>query len=229
MIEKTSTLLRESDIFYIEQNIKHSRECVDGMLVKHREWITVEKVVVKGCNKCGKRLGGPSMSKIQSLNINFPWGSTFENTSWQFELCDECIKELVVSFVGVPQGFGGRYHGDGIMENIGQEQQKHGSTCAQRCCTRCRYGITAITRPMQHGQRRTQSDNWLTLKRPTKHGPSVSRCMVSLQPGMLNWLRRRRKLSRFALLKSSKRRLYIVSFSKWLLLSCLGNTGAALL
>ena len=94
------------------------------MLVKHREWITVEKVVVKGCNKCGKRLGGPSMSKIQSLNINFPWGSTFENTSWQFEMCDECLCELVKTFVGVPQGCGGRYHGDGIMENIGQEQHQ---------------------------------------------------------------------------------------------------------
>ena len=56
------------------------------------------------CNKCGKkfnneRIGNP----ITEIEINFGYGSKYDNQKWVFDLCDECIYELTNDFKIKPE------------------------------------------------------------------------------------------------------------------------------
>jgi len=50
------------------------------------------------CNKCGE-VFEPHDDKIQSFNLQLGYHN------WQYELCDDCIVDMVRSFLIVPSGF----------------------------------------------------------------------------------------------------------------------------
>ncbi|MFD0712284.1 hypothetical protein [Paenibacillus sp. GCM10027626] len=83
-----------------------------------REITRLEQVVVSSsivCNKCGKQaMYRPLPDKtakdeqqiqMQSFECSFGYSSRYDNENWSFELCEECLLELVRSFKLVPQGF----------------------------------------------------------------------------------------------------------------------------
>lgn len=94
-----------------------------------REYTEVKKVEVElerrlstvTCNKCGvseDRSDGNCNSEygdyydtgyddtFASFETNFGYGSRYDNEHWSFDLCEECLTELVKTFVVVPDGFG---------------------------------------------------------------------------------------------------------------------------
>ena len=92
-----------------------------------REYIEVEKVEVElerrlsavTCNKCGvseDRSGGNCEDyygdkygyddNFARFETNFGYGSRYDNENWSFDLCEDCLTELVKTFKVVPTGFG---------------------------------------------------------------------------------------------------------------------------
>ena len=55
------------------------------------------------CNKCGKRVD--DSSRIQSISLDFGYGSDFDNDNWSFELCEDCLLCMVKEFKFIPDGF----------------------------------------------------------------------------------------------------------------------------
>jgi hypothetical protein len=66
------------------------------------------------CNKCGttQDLFGEDYERewqaneFQSLSCYFGYGSRYDMESWQFDLCEDCLTELIKTFKFVPSGFG---------------------------------------------------------------------------------------------------------------------------
>jgi hypothetical protein len=66
------------------------------------------------CNKCGKEevLSGEKFqrevqsNKFQSFDCSFGYGSNYDMENWEFDLCEDCLEEIVKSFKIVPDGFG---------------------------------------------------------------------------------------------------------------------------
>jgi hypothetical protein len=75
---------------------------------------TVEEVVMNHklisvtCNKCSKRSTdeGYGHKSFQEFNTSFGYGSRYDSQNWSFDLCDDCLTELIQSFKIVPTGFG---------------------------------------------------------------------------------------------------------------------------
>ena len=63
---------------------------------------TIIKTVVKSitCNCCGKTISGnlENMADITNLNISFGYGSRFDNTTWDMDICDDCLELWVATF-----------------------------------------------------------------------------------------------------------------------------------
>ena len=65
------------------------------------------------CNKCGtsKELTGDEYerewqsNKFQSMHNSFGYGSSFDNEIWRYDLCEECLVEIVKTFKHLPDGF----------------------------------------------------------------------------------------------------------------------------
>lgn len=65
------------------------------------------------CNKCGKEevLTADDYQKewqaneFQSFSCYFGYGSRYDMESWEFDLCEECLTELIKTFKIVPDGF----------------------------------------------------------------------------------------------------------------------------
>jgi hypothetical protein len=66
------------------------------------------------CNKCGKEkiLSGEKFqrevqaNKFQSFDCSFGYGSHYDMENWEFDLCEDCLEEIVKTFKIVPDGFG---------------------------------------------------------------------------------------------------------------------------
>lgn len=54
---------------------------------------------MKTCNNCGC-----ITRQIQEINLKFSYGS-FDNQTWNFNLCDNCIGDMVEGFERPPEGF----------------------------------------------------------------------------------------------------------------------------
>ena len=52
------------------------------------------------CNKCGQEF-----KYTTDMIASFSYGSRFDMETWEFNICDDCIKELMQTFVVVPRGF----------------------------------------------------------------------------------------------------------------------------
>lgn len=80
------------------------------IIEKHNEYI--EKSVT--CNKCGKLkvLEGEDYTRewqaneFQSMHCSFGYGSGYDQERWQFDLCEDCLTDIVREFKIVPDGFG---------------------------------------------------------------------------------------------------------------------------
>lgn len=66
------------------------------------------------CNKCGNEAeqGENHMSEgflwneqFKNIELSFGYLSKFDNETWKFTLCEECILDMVKTFKYVPQGF----------------------------------------------------------------------------------------------------------------------------
>jgi len=63
------------------------------------------------CNKCGKNQEledefDLEINKFQTINLSFGYGSKYDMEYWNFDLCEECVTDLVKSFKYAPNGFG---------------------------------------------------------------------------------------------------------------------------
>lgn len=73
-----------------------------------QETVTNQRIVKVICNKCGDKSTEEDydFERFQEFSISFGYGSRYDSEHWRFDLCDECLTELVRSFKVVPQGFG---------------------------------------------------------------------------------------------------------------------------
>lgn len=66
------------------------------------------------CNKCGKtkKLYGEDYKKaweaeeFKSFSCSFGYGSKFDTENWIFDLCEDCLEDIVNTFKIKPEGFG---------------------------------------------------------------------------------------------------------------------------
>lgn len=81
--------------------------------VELKEYVT--KATQVGCNKCGitTQLSDEdeinnewSRDEFQEFNCSFGYGSRYDSQRWSFDLCDDCLTELIKTFKHVPDGFG---------------------------------------------------------------------------------------------------------------------------
>jgi hypothetical protein len=63
---------------YIEtEHVVNRKECIEAF-----------------CNKCGESKGDAT-----EMSLYFGYGSSFDMQKWSFDLCDDCVSEIVNSFV----------------------------------------------------------------------------------------------------------------------------------
>lgn len=71
----------------------------------------VEKDSIIECNKCGKRCDLENMEfsfdidMLHEFLVSFGYGSSYDMESWGFDLCEDCLLELIKTFKIVPEGF----------------------------------------------------------------------------------------------------------------------------
>jgi len=57
------------------------------------------------CNKCGKSIVRSYSEDFKTINLDFGYESSFDGEYWSFDLCDDCLEDLVRTFKYVPSGF----------------------------------------------------------------------------------------------------------------------------
>ena len=80
---------------------------------KDEEIVVNQKLTSISCNKCGTNssyaMNGEQlhdMEEFQEFNTSFGYGSRYDMERWSFDLCDDCLTELIKSFRIAPNGFG---------------------------------------------------------------------------------------------------------------------------
>lgn len=75
--------------------------------------VNKEKLTEICCNKCGRATKFEddsdtdySINEYQTINVGFGYGSRFDMQSWSFELCEDCLVDLLKTFKYSPSGFG---------------------------------------------------------------------------------------------------------------------------
>lgn len=77
-----------------------------------QEEVISETVV---CNLCGREFRNPLNknsfegytwdSQLHSFAITFPFYSKFDNDTWEFDVCEDCLHEWVKNFWILPKGY----------------------------------------------------------------------------------------------------------------------------
>lgn len=77
------------------------REYETKEVLKQEEYVT--KII---CNRCNNE-GQPTEfeDEIKNISINFSYESPHDGQTWHFDLCEECIVDIVKQFKHVPEGF----------------------------------------------------------------------------------------------------------------------------
>lgn len=57
----------------------------------------IEVEIRRTCNKCGKYVE-EDLDTITPLCFTFEYGSNHDFEQWSFDLCDECLEEIVREF-----------------------------------------------------------------------------------------------------------------------------------
>jgi hypothetical protein len=96
------------------------KEVTKTQIVTETKDVVVSRTVC--CNKCGESYVQKTQyandydpndytnehfweAEIHEFNVGFGYGSKYDMESWQFDLCDDCLTDLVKSFRVVPNGF----------------------------------------------------------------------------------------------------------------------------
>ena len=69
--------------------------------LRTEEVVTIQEVVAEIiCNCCGKTIDAEHTigSDINSFKIHFGYGSRFDMTSWEMDICDDCLEAWVKTF-----------------------------------------------------------------------------------------------------------------------------------
>lgn len=80
---------------------------------EYRETKKVEKQIEEvsaACNKCGKKFEKNKSdlcwdAQLHNFGVSGGYGSEYDMESFDFDLCEECVNELVKTFMIVPNGF----------------------------------------------------------------------------------------------------------------------------
>ena len=70
--------------------------------------ITEYETVEFGCNRCGKlEQNADSFTEngFHNFGVNFGYGSKYDTDQWEFDLCEDCLFEVVKDFKVAPSGF----------------------------------------------------------------------------------------------------------------------------
>ncbi|WP_137743412.1 hypothetical protein [Robertmurraya siralis] len=99
------------------------------MRISHYKTITETREKETGytaiCNMCGKENifeeNDDSLNDdTQHIELHFGYGSKFDMERWSFDLCDDCLIEIVKQFKYVPEGF----YEDSSLNLTPEEHQK---------------------------------------------------------------------------------------------------------
>lgn len=81
-------------------------------IAKETKEIVLEHVTHVSCDRCGKTVensGKPAdviaIQMIHDFAIRFNYGSEFDNDTWRFDICEDCLLDYVATFRHAPQGF----------------------------------------------------------------------------------------------------------------------------
>ena len=82
-------------------------------IIKRKEVIIKHRIVheEKTCNKCGKTFTKKDEKDlcydgaIQNIKIDFGYGSDFDGSTWDMDICDECLFEFAKQCRHEPEGF----------------------------------------------------------------------------------------------------------------------------
>lgn len=77
------------------------------------EKITIDSELVKvTCNKCGDKNIEEEYDyeRFSEISLSFGYGSMYDSEHWSFDLCGNCLTDLVRTFKHVPDGFGEDNH-----------------------------------------------------------------------------------------------------------------------
>lgn len=63
------------------------------------------------CNKCGKTTESSKGNKLdifqeylfQSFSLHFGYGSKFDEETWKFDICEDCLEQFVNTFAIKPE------------------------------------------------------------------------------------------------------------------------------
>lgn len=55
------------------------------------------------CNKCGLDTSYTGHGLFHKIDLYFPFGSKLYGKDWTFDLCDDCIVDMVESFMYQPE------------------------------------------------------------------------------------------------------------------------------
>jgi len=75
-------------------------------ITKYTETIEKTETISITCNRCGKTEEGEHVeysSDIQQQRFDFGYGSTMDGTEMKFDLCDNCVKEIISEFIHQPE------------------------------------------------------------------------------------------------------------------------------
>lgn len=83
------------------------------MKESHYKTVTIEKETsyTHTCNNCGKGVNIKSDTSeewtddIKNFHVDFGYESHFDGEKWSFDLCEECLVNLIKQFKHVPDGF----------------------------------------------------------------------------------------------------------------------------
>lgn len=73
-----------------------------------KETAVKRRLVNVTCNKCGDQSTEEEYDneKFSEFSASFGYGSKYDSERWGFDLCDDCLTDLVKTFKHVPDGFG---------------------------------------------------------------------------------------------------------------------------
>lgn len=55
------------------------------------------------CNKCGKSFKPDFGQDMQKIELHFGYESKYDTDRWTFDLCDECILDIIKTFKHIPE------------------------------------------------------------------------------------------------------------------------------
>jgi hypothetical protein len=73
-----------------------------------REVTKFENVVISNtvtCNKCGNTIEPNTSENMSSISLGFGYWSKFDMEHWSFDICDNCLEDVIKTFKIAPDGF----------------------------------------------------------------------------------------------------------------------------